>query len=87
MQILSGKLTAKQEFYQREPVRQGFDKNLSPHTAYGRVLCTNKLTVDSIERKRRFHITLPSVSLAILVLVVVLVMLVVVLVVLVIVLR
>ena len=42
MQILSGKLTAKQEFYQREPVRQGFDKNLSPHTAYGRVLCTNK---------------------------------------------
>ena len=36
MQILSGKLTAKQEFYQRNPVRQGFDKNLSPHTAYGR---------------------------------------------------
>ena len=32
MQILSGKLTAKQEFYQRNPVRQGLDKNLSPHT-------------------------------------------------------
>ena len=31
-QIFSGKLTAKQEFYQRNPVRQGFDKNLYPHT-------------------------------------------------------
>ena len=46
----------------------------------------HKLTVDSIERKRCYHITLPSVSLAILALVVVLVMLVVVLVVLVVVL-
>ena len=33
MQILSGKLTAKQEFYQRNPVRQGFDKNLTPQYA------------------------------------------------------
>ena len=42
---------------------------------------THKLTVDSIERKRRYHITLPSVSLAVFALVVVLVVLVVMLVV------